>query len=299
MKSLFARHCKIPQKIFTNTLTPCRVLGCFYTCAVVLCRFQYLEMRCIVSKLLRCIVSNLGWAQRGVRRAIYKDLYCFFAFEHMTTNIFPPQHNLGNEVFFCICLCGTVLLMRGLWAHFFGMWGSLWMAAQPLVHQSLSPVFCHLCWQCTLPHHLGTSRWNSHLAFVSKCVGCCCELCHNSCVGIIIWFFNFIFIVGWIIKNAFVCTKARIEASSLSLLSCFAEVTIKLSFPTTFLSHSVGNHSSHICSLGFPFGRLLISPSENWMSMPLYCLGILRGQAFPFDCSRARSNSGIFEVQWP
>lgn len=106
-------------------------------------------------------------------------------------------------------------------------------------------------------------------------------------VGIIIWFLYFIFIVGWIIKNAFVCIKTRIEASSLFVLSCFGEVSIRLTSPTTFLSHSAGNQSSHICSLGFPFGKLIISPRENWMSMPLYCVGIFRGQAFPFDCPRA------------
>lgn len=106
-------------------------------------------------------------------------------------------------------------------------------------------------------------------------------------VGIIIWFFYFIFIVGWVIKKAFVCIKARIEASSLFLLSCFAEVSIRLSFPSTFLSHSVGNHNSFMCSLGFPFGKLVVSPRENGISMPLYCLGIFKGQAFPFEHPRA------------
>lgn len=172
--------------------------------------------------------------------------------------------------------------MRCLSAYFFSLWRSLWRAAQSLVYQSLSPVWCHACWQCTLPHHPGTSRWTSHLASVSKCVGCCCDLCGNY----YLIFLNFIFIVGWIIKNAFICIKTRIEASSLFVLSCFGEVSMRLTSPTTFLSHSVGNQSSHICSLGFPFGKIIISPRENWMLMPLYCVGIFRGQAFPFDSPR-------------
>lgn len=106
-------------------------------------------------------------------------------------------------------------------------------------------------------------------------------------VGIIIWFFSFVFIVGWVIKKAFVCIKARIEASSLFLLSRFAEVSIRLSFPNTSLSHSVGNHNSFICSLGFLFGKLVISPRENGISMSLYCPGIFKGQAFPFEHSRS------------